>query len=287
MAKIPFFLLALVVTAPRAEATGPETVAVRSGALDLRALLWRPAGHAPSPAVLFLHGSWPKDAQSERPAKDLIAQAATLGPVFARHGYTFLFLFRRGAGLSAGQGVHVGDLMQKELAANGQEARNQLQVRLLQTDELDDAVAGLAFLRALPEVDPRRVAIAGHSFGGALTLLLAERDKSLAAAVDFGGAAGSWDHSPALRARLLEAVAAMTVPVLIIHAENDYAVTPGKALAAELARLGKPHRLKIYPPLGKSSSDGHNLVDLGVATWERDVFAFLDEHLRMTHAPRR
>jgi carboxymethylenebutenolidase len=277
------FLLAIALGSPiaaRAEGQGPDTVVVQSGALSLRALLWRPEGRGPFPAVLFNHGSWPRDTRSGRPAREIFAQAASLGPVFARHGYVFLFLFRRGAGLSAGQGTHAGDLLERELAANGQAARNRLQVRLLERDELSDALAGLAFLRALPEVDSRRVAVAGHSFGGSLTLLLAERDSTLAAAVDFAGAAASWEPSPELRARLLTAVGATTVPIFFIHAANDYSLAPGKALAAEMARLGKPHRIKIFPPFGTTASQGHNLVDLSPVTWERDVFAFLDEHMR-------
>jgi carboxymethylenebutenolidase len=277
------FLLAIALGSPiaaRAEGQGPDTVVVQSGALSLRALLWRPEGRGPFPAVLFNHGSWPRDTRSGRPAREIFAQAASLGPVFARHGYVFLFLFRRGAGLSAGQGTHAGDLLERELAANGQAARNRLQVRLLERDELTDALAGLAFLRALPEVDSQRVAVAGHSFGGSLTLLLAERDSTLAAAVDFAGAAASWEPSPELRARLLTAVGATTVPIFFIHAANDYSLAPGKALAAEMARLGKPHRIKIFPPFGTTASQGHNLVDLSPVTWERDVFAFLDEHMR-------
>ncbi len=283
MSKISVFLLALVVVSPvaiRAQAHRPDTVVVRSGALNLHALLWRPVGRGPFPAVLFNHGSWPTDSRSGRPAREIFAQAATLGPVFARHGYVFLFLFRRGAGLSAGQGMHVGDLLQRELAANGQEARNQLQVHLLETDELGDAVAGLRFLRSLRDVNSRRVAVVGHSFGGSLTILLAERDSTIAAAVDFAGATVSWESSPELRTRLITAVDATTVPIFFIHAANDYSITPGKTLAAEMARLGKPHSLKIYPAFGTSASDGHNMVDLSVPTWERDVFTFLDDHLR-------
>jgi dienelactone hydrolase len=266
--------------AAQAHGQGPDTVVVRSGVLSLRALVWRPVGRGPFPAVLFNHGSWPTDSRSGRPAREIFAQAATLGPVFARHGYVLLFLFRRGAGLSAGQGTHVGDLLARELAVNGQEARNRLQVHLLETDELSDALAGLTFLRALPEVDSRHVAVAGHSFGGSLTILLAERDSTLSAAVDFAGATISWEPSPQLRARLLTAVSTTTVPIFFIHATNDYSIAPGKALAAQMARLGKPHRIKIYPSFGKSASDGHNLVDLSVGTWERDVFAFLNDHVR-------
>jgi hypothetical protein len=70
------------------------------------------------------------------------------------------------------------------------------------------------------------------------------------------------------------------VPLFFIHAENDYSTNPGKVLAAELARLGKPKRLKIYPPVGKSPDEGHAFPLNSVAAWESDVFAFLDAFVR-------
>lgn len=280
--QLGLLLLALAFMSPlvtRAEVPAPDTVVIPSGRLKLKALLWKPDGRGPFPAVLFNHGSWPTNSRSGRPAREIFAQAATLGPVFAHHGFVFLFLFRRGAGLSASQGVSTADQLDRALEADGPEARNRLRLQLLETDELSDALAGLAFLRALPEVDSRRVAIAGHSFGGSLTLLLAERDSSVTAAVVFAGAAAGWETSPELRARLITAVDATTVPIFFIHAANDYSVAPGKALAAEMARLGRPHRVKIYPPFGTTGSDGHNIVELSVATWEDDVFAFLGDRL--------
>src|SRR5258706_3147700 len=154
-----------------------EIVVVRSGTLKLKAQLWRPEGRGPFPAVLFNHGSGrgTDTPSGRRDQANRKRQAAILGPVFARHGYVFLFLYRRGAGLSAGHGTHNGDLMDRAFAAKGQEGRTQTQLKLLETDELGDAIAGLAFLRELAEVDSRRIAAAGHSFGGSLTLLLAER----------------------------------------------------------------------------------------------------------------
>ena len=47
-----------------------------------------------------------------------------------------------------------------------------------------------------------------------------------------------------------------------------------------MARLSKPHVLKIYPSFGHTADDGHNLVYLDIARWEKDVFRFLDEHVR-------
>jgi carboxymethylenebutenolidase len=255
---------------------------VRSGSLELRALLRRPKGSGPFPAVLFNHGSGhATNTPSGRfDQQQRETQAMTLGPVFARHGYVFLFLFRRGAGLSAGQGTYSGDRMDSAFAAGGQDARNRVQVEMLETDESSDAIAGLAFLRARPEVDPRRVAVAGHSFGGSLTLLIAERDSTLRAAIDFAGAANSWVGSPPLRERLLRAVARTTVPVFLIHAANDYSIAPGTSLAAAMDRAGTPHRIKIYPPVGRTRHEGHSFVYLNVAAWEPDVFTFLDARMR-------
>ncbi|PYV30857.1 MAG: hypothetical protein DMG09_26645 [Acidobacteria bacterium] len=45
-------------------------------------------------------------------------------------------------------------------------------------------------MRARPDVDPRRVAVGGHSFGGQLTLLLAEHDPNVGAIVVFGPGGG-------------------------------------------------------------------------------------------------
>src|SRR6185503_1166443 len=53
----------------------------------------------------------------------------------------------------------------------------------------------------------------------------------------------------------------------------------------EMARLSKPHRLKIYPSFGRSVEEGHSLVYLSVGTWESEGFAFLDERMRRQQLP--
>jgi len=205
-----------------------------------------------------------------------MGEPAAIGPVFARHGFVLLYLFRQGIGLSTGQGTAEGDLMERAMAAEGQQGRNRVQLRLLEEDELNEALSALAVLRHQREVDSNRVAVAGHSFGASLTILLAERDTSLRAAVVFSGSAVSWNRSPELRRRLEEAVGRVVAPVFFIHAANDYSIAPGTTLAAEMERLGRPHRLKVYPAVGRTPAEGHALVYLRVAEWEPDVFDFLD-----------
>ena len=270
----PRLLIALLASAAGATTAlaqstiAPDTLVVRSGTVELGALLWRPEGRGPFPAILFNHGS---GSTLERHAP----QAATLGQVFSRHGYVFLYLYRRGTGLSASQGVSVTEQLTRARATDGVEARNALQIRLLENEHLSDATAALSTLRALPEVDARRIALVGHSFGGSLAMLMAERDTTIRAVVSFGGATGSWDQSPPLQARLLDAVRRSRAPIFFAQAENEYSLAAPTVLSAELARLGKPHRMKTYPPVGTTTVEGHDFVFLRVPAWEPDVFPFL------------
>ena len=270
-----WLLLALLLPAP---ATKPEIVMVRDGAVTLHGMLFRPPGRGPFPAVLLNHGSGRNKHDLARlgPYEN---QAEALGPLFARHGYVLLFLFRTGVGLSADQGTNTIDLLD-QAAARGEDERNALQLQLLEKRELSSAMAGLAFLRTRRDVDRRRLALVGHSFGGSLTVMQAEREPDVRAAVVFSGGGYSWDRSPPLRARLLAALEHVRAPMFFIHAANDYSINPGKALDARLAQLGKPHQVKIYPPVGTTADEGHALPLTGITIWERDVFAFLDRNLK-------
>lgn len=257
----------------------PETIIVSSGTLRLKAFLWRPSGPGPFPAVLFCHGSGGADA-AHTAGLPITEAAEKLVPVFLKHGYAFMYLFRRGQGLSADQGAFMQDILQREEEIKGKEARPRLQFVLATTDHLDDVMAGLSFLKAAPAIDVKRIAIAGHSFGGQLTLLAAERDTTVRAAVTFATAANSWERSPELRDRLLAAADKATAPIMLIQAVNDYSIAPGYALANERKLMHKTCLLKIYPPVGKTSEDGHNFLYLAIPQWEDDVFRFLDEYVK-------
>jgi carboxymethylenebutenolidase len=276
---LPFTIALALATSWGQTSGGDETVVVHNGSATLHAMLWRPQGRGPFPAVLLNHGSGRTREELQR-LGPYERNAEKLGPVFARHGYVFLYLFRRGIGPSADQGANAIDLMNSEFATHGQQARNALQLQLLENREMADTQSALQYLRALPYVEVRDVAAIGHSFGGSLTVLLAEREPNLRAVVVFSAAGYSFDRSPELRARLLAAIDHIAAPVFFIHAENDFSLSSGKALDARRDILGKPHRLKIYPPIGETVDDGHDFLHLGVNIWEPDVFAFLDENMR-------
>ena len=283
MKTVWFFLFALLLpcaaVGQSSPLMAPQTVEIPSGNLRLKAFLWNPAGRGPFPAVLFNHGSGGADA-AQTAGMPITEAAERLAPLFVKHGYAFLYLFRRGQGLSADQAPFMQDVLQREEVAKGKDARQHLQFILSTTEQLDDVIAALSFLKGVPGVDSRRIAVAGHSFGGQLTLFAAERDSTLRAAVTFGAAAASWERSPELRQRLLTAVGKTTASIMLIHAANDYDTTPGSALADELERLHKPHVLKIYPSVGQTHEEGHNFFYQAIPKWEDDVFKFLDEHVQ-------
>jgi carboxymethylenebutenolidase len=92
-ARILFLVIALCFTLT-AQATSevsatPETVIVQSGELKLRALLYRPQGRGPFPAVLFNHGSRHTDGTLVGGPDH--RHPELLGPVFERQGYVFLY----------------------------------------------------------------------------------------------------------------------------------------------------------------------------------------------------
>jgi carboxymethylenebutenolidase len=209
-----------------------------------------------------------------------MAEAASdLAPIFLKHGYAFFYLCRRGQGLSADQGPFMQDLL-KQAETKGADARKQLHYQLITGSQLDDALAGLTFLKAASDVDPNRIAIIGHSFGGMLTLLSGDHDSTIRAEVAFAAGANSWRASQELRDRTLVAVGKTVAPIMFVYAANDYDTTPGKDMSAELDRLHKSHVLKIYPTIGKTSDDGHSLLYLGISEWEPDVFQFLDDNVK-------
>jgi hypothetical protein len=71
--------------------------------------------------------------------------ADILAPFFIKHGYAFLYPFRRGHGPSADQAPFMQDVLRREEKEKGREARQYLQFKLLTTDQLDDVMAALAF----------------------------------------------------------------------------------------------------------------------------------------------
>lgn len=135
----------------------------------------------------------------------------------------------------------------------------------------------LAWLRKWRIVLPRRIAVAGPSFGGIEAVLGAEREP-YCVAIDAAGGAESWSLAqPELQMLMSSAVRNSRAPIFFFQAEDDYDLSPSKTLAAAMQDAGKPFELKIYAPFGESVADGHSFGHLGSSVWANDVFRFLQE----------
>lgn len=170
MTRLPALLLALLALArPHpALAQGGDIIerdtVVTTGAIKLPATLTLPAGAARAPAVVLVHGSGPNDRDetvgANKPFRDLAHGLARKGIVVIRYEKR-----SRAAPLSfMGRRFTVDD------------------------EVVDDALSAAALLRGLPEVDPARVVVLGHSLGGTLAPRIGQRDTALAGLVILAGA---------------------------------------------------------------------------------------------------
>lgn len=122
-------------------------VSFQSGDITLHGTVFEPRAGEALPGIVFVHGS---GAESRR-------GFLYLAKLFARHGFAALAYDKRGAGESGGSTYDVG--------YDGYAA---------------DAVAAIRSLGSRPEVDDSRIGILGHSEGGWVAPLIAERDPDLA-----------------------------------------------------------------------------------------------------------
>ena len=263
---------------PAGGAAQPLVVQFPSGGLRLHGLLWKPDGPGPFPAVLFSHGSGGANAD-ETAGMPITEAAARLAPLFTARGYAFFHPFRRGQGPSSDVAPFLQERLAREEQAHGKEARQELQDTLLQTEQLDDVQAALSFLERTEGIDPSRVVLVGHSFGGQLTLLAAARDPTVRAAITFAAAAGTWSRSEEVRRLLREAVGRAACPIMLVQWRNDLSIEPSLALGEERRSAGGAPVVVLYPPVGSKPGDGHNGLYLATAQWEPDVFRFLTQVL--------
>jgi carboxymethylenebutenolidase len=246
-----------------------EPVSFPSGDKVLHGLLYKPAGAGPFPVVLFNHGSAPGLLNNE--AFDLI------GPLFTARGWVFFAPYRRGQGLSSDAGSYIGDDIEAARTHGGNALAQKTLVRLLGTEQLQDQLAALKWIRKQPFVRGSQIAALGNSFGGIETVLGAEQ-YSYCAAVDAAGGAESWDEAPDLRSALLQAVQHAKAPILFIQAENDFSLAPNRTLYAAMKAAHKPASIHVYPSYGDSRQAGHSFAWRGAMVWFDDVLRFMEAH---------
>jgi alpha-beta hydrolase superfamily lysophospholipase len=134
-----------------------ESVRVPANGFVLAGTLSRPAeaGAARLPAVVLVGGSGPIDRDGLVHGIPILGQVAD---AIANAGFVVLRYDKRGIGQSGGRAESAS------LA-----------------DYAEDVRAAVKFLADRKDVDPRRIAVIGHSEGGAVALIAATKDKRIAA----------------------------------------------------------------------------------------------------------
>jgi len=186
-----------------------EEVFYSSGNLRIQAHLYKPDGDGPFPAVIYNHGT--RDGRERTPAP-----FPHVGRMLTRAGYAVLVPERRGYGKSD------GEIWWKDVGSDQSRLISRLQA------ETDDVFAGIDYLRGLPYVDAKRLAVMGWSFGGVVTMLAAARSTAFLAAVDQAGGALTWDGNSYMRGALIAAAEKSTTPTLFIVARNDRTTAPSR-----------------------------------------------------------
>jgi dipeptidyl aminopeptidase/acylaminoacyl peptidase len=140
-----------------------DSVEFYSGGTKLMGRLLLPEGEGPFPAIVQTHGSGMSSRGSDG--------AYFVPTALVDAGFAVLYYDKRGVGDSEGVFVEVGD-------DTGAWRLPQL---------ADDALAGVAFLRGLQEIDPERIGLMGGSQAGWVNPLAASRSDDLAFVVSVVG----------------------------------------------------------------------------------------------------
>lgn len=250
---------------------GKRHVTFKNGDLALAGYLYTPPGNGPFPAVLWNHGSEPNPGGG--PQFDSVAA------VFVPAGFVVFAPMRRGH--SDSQGEYIRESIQNESARHGNAAGVRLGAQLLETSQVDDQLAGLAFLKHQPFVDTTRLAVAGCSFGGIQTLFGATRNAGYRAAVSISPAALSWNNSVDLQNRLKAAVAQIDIPVFLIQPPKDASLEPARVLGPILEKRNKANRVKIFPADTPDALQQHCFGGAaGMHIWGPEAVAFIRAALK-------
>lgn len=146
-------LLALALAAAGCTRYRAEEVVVRNGETALGGTLYVPTGKGPHPAIVLIHGSGRSTRENTR----------FYGELFARNGVAALVYDKR----------DVGPIPATELVSSD--------------DLAGDALAGVALLKARPDIDARRVGLWGGSQGAGVAARAAARSKDVAFVVAVSG----------------------------------------------------------------------------------------------------
>jgi len=243
----------------------PLEVAGKAYLLD--AMIYKPLGDGPFPAMVMTHGT-PRLAEDRiKTTADtyFVRQAET----FARLGIAVIFVVRRGFGISDGPNT------ERYQKPNG--TRNYTKDGLEAARDLEAAVL---YFQGKSYVDKKRIVLLGQSTGGhSVTATGSLNLPGVVGVVNFAGGRGS--SAPDVvrdEANLVESYGVygktFRVPTIWLYSQNDHYFGPilaHKFLAAFQAG-GATAEFVSLPPYGE---DGHSSFVRAKDNWYEPVLEFL------------
>jgi dienelactone hydrolase len=229
-------------------------IAFPAATVEMRTLVFRPAGAGPFPLAVINHGSTQNaEVREHLPMEEFEA----LTTWFVRHGYAVAIPERPGHGRTGGP--YLED-------QNGCEDADYRGAGLATAAGIQVAIS---YLRKQSFVRKNDIIVVGQSAGGWGAIALASLNPvGVRAVINFGGGRGgrSYDRSnnncapERLIAALREFGATARVPTLWIYTENDSYFPPSlsKRMAEEFGLAGGIVEYHLLPAFG---SEGHLLAE--------------------------
>ena len=228
-----------------------QPVTYQSAGLNIKAYLYLPPGGGRLPAIIYSHGSVERSEFTRPRPTEWLAYR------LARQGFAVFVAERRGYGGSEGRGVVGGEGSLSSLTSG-------------LPGEVEDVLSAVNFLKSHPGIDAGRIALVGKSLGGLVSLLAAAQCPDVRAVVSLAGGYGFGDRGMGpvmlfVQEELRSAARRITVPTLLMHAQNDRIVPAAfsEIVAAELRERRIPVVEKIYPAfkVGGRMIEGHQMFD--------------------------
>jgi len=176
---------------------------------------------------------------------------------------------------AAGFVVAVPDLYHGKIATEPNDAQRMMMMIRGNVDRAAKEIIGaLDTLKAMPNVEPKKLGLMGFCIGGFMTYVVASRYPDLGAVVSFYGA--GYDPTPA-------EVAMINAPVLAIYGSKDQSVPPDqiKKIQQVYKAAGKDLTVKIYDAGHAFINPSHGMGNEKAAAeaWPLAV-NFLKQHLK-------
>jgi dienelactone hydrolase len=218
-----FAALMLVLAGGRALAAGPEPVEIREGDLTLNAIIYRPDGAGPFPAIVGMHDC----GGLFNPAGAIAAKYRDWAQLLARAGFIVLYPESYG---SRGFG--------SQCASRSRPVRTD-------RERVADANAAGRWLAQQSDVRPDRISLLGWSNGGSSVLWTVRPQRNRDDKSDFRSAVVLY---PACR-RLDSTAWSARVPTLILIGASDDVSSPQECERMVAGAKGRSARISIiiYP----------------------------------------